>query len=108
MNGPSLNSPALRQSAEPIAEARGQRRRRQSAHALCQAPLNLACLQKHLRLRQCFCMLQRTGGFGCAGAAWPNHSLKLSANGISRWPSSAGASPHFALAVHRAMPLAPA
>jgi hypothetical protein len=38
----------------------------------------------------------------------PNHSLKLSANGMSRWPSSAGASPHFALAVQRATPLSPA
>jgi len=38
----------------------------------------------------------------------PNPSLKRSDNGMSRWPSSAGASPHFALAVQRAMPLSPA
>jgi len=40
--------------------------------------------------------------------AWPNTSLKLSANGVSRWPSSAGPAAHFALAVQRATPLAPA
>ena len=38
----------------------------------------------------------------------PNHSLKLSPNGMSRWPSSAGPAAHFALAVQRAMPLVPA
>ena len=38
----------------------------------------------------------------------PNHSLKLSANGMAHWPSGAGASPHFAPAVQRATPLAPA
>ena len=37
-----------------------------------------------------------------------NHSLKLSANGVAHWPSGAGASPHFAPAVQRATPLAPA
>ena len=41
-------------------------------------------------------------------AVRPNHSLKLSANGMSRWPSSAGPSAHFALAVQRAMPSSPA
>jgi len=38
----------------------------------------------------------------------PNPSLKRSANGMSRWPSSAGPAAHFALAVQRAMPLSPA
>ena len=38
----------------------------------------------------------------------PNHSLKLSTNGMSHWPSGAGASPHFAPAVQRATPLSPA
>jgi hypothetical protein len=38
----------------------------------------------------------------------PNTSLKLSANGVARWPSGAGASPHFAPAVQRATPLSPA
>ena len=38
----------------------------------------------------------------------PNPSLKRSANGRPRWPSSAGASPHFALAVQRVLPLSPA
>ena len=42
------------------------------------------------------------------GAARPNPSLKLSANGMSRWPSSAGPAAHFALAVQRATPLSPA
>ena len=37
-----------------------------------------------------------------------NPSLKRSANGMSRWPSSAGPTAHFALAVQRAMPLSPA
>ena len=38
-------------------------------------------------------------------AALPNPSLKRTHNGIAVWPSSAGASPHFALAVQPAMPL---
>ena len=38
----------------------------------------------------------------------PNPSLKRSANGMSRWPSSAGPAAHFALAVQRAMPSSPA
>ncbi len=37
-----------------------------------------------------------------------NPSVKLSANGVAHWPSGAGASPHFAPAVQRATPLAPA
>ena len=41
-------------------------------------------------------------------AASSNTSLKLSANGMSRWPSGAGASPHFAPAVQRATPSSPA
>jgi len=40
--------------------------------------------------------------------AWPNTSLKLSTNGMARWPSSAGPAAHFALAVQRTTPLAPA
>ena len=35
-------------------------------------------------------------------------SLKRSANGLSRWPSSAGPAAHFALAVQRTMTLSPA
>ena len=38
----------------------------------------------------------------------PNPSFKLSPNGGSRWPSSAGPSAHFALAVQRAPPSVPA
>jgi len=38
----------------------------------------------------------------------PNPSLKRSANGMSRWPSSAGPSAHCALAAQRAMPSPPA
>ena len=40
--------------------------------------------------------------------ALPNPSLKLSANGMPRWPSSAGPLAHFALAVQRVTPSAPA
>ena len=32
----------------------------------------------------------------------PNPSLKASPNSVAHWPSSAGASPHFALAAQRA------
>jgi hypothetical protein len=42
------------------------------------------------------------------GAPRPNPSFKLTANGASRWPSSAGPPAHFALAVQRATPLAAA
>ena len=51
------------------------------------------------------------GGHPCNAAqtssktALPNPSLKRTHNGIAVWPSSAGASPHFALAVQPAMPL---
>ena len=41
-------------------------------------------------------------------AALPNPSVKLSSNGVPHWPSSAGPAAHFALAVQRGMPLAPA
>ena len=46
--------------------------------------------------------------FAPLAALMPNLSFKRSANGMSRWPSSAGPSAHFALAVQRAMPLSPA
>ena len=38
----------------------------------------------------------------------PNPSLKLSPNGVPRWPSSAGPAAHFALAVQRVTPSVPA
>ena len=38
----------------------------------------------------------------------PNPSVKLIANGVPHWPSSAGPLAHFALAVQRATPSAPA
>ena len=38
----------------------------------------------------------------------PNNSFKLSPNGMSRWPSSAGPAAHFALAVQHATPSVPA
>jgi len=38
----------------------------------------------------------------------PNPSLKRSANGRPRRPSSAGPAAHFALAVQRVLPLSPA
>ena len=59
------------------------------------------------KLSGCHASAQRSWQ-GKAREAWPNHSLKLSANGVSRWPSSAGPAAHFALAVQRATPLSPA
>lgn len=48
-------------------------------------------------------------GSSCSPSpALPNHSLKLSANGVARWPCGAGASPHFAPHVQRATPSSPA
>ena len=47
-------------------------------------------------------------GAGSSAAALPNPSVKLSANGMPHWPSSAGPAAHFALAVQRATPLVPA
>ena len=43
-----------------------------------------------------------------APPALPNPSLKLSANSVAHWPSSAGPSAHSALAVQRATLLSPA
>ena len=45
---------------------------------------------------------------GSRVAALPNPSVKLSVNGVPRWPSSAGPAAHFALAVQRVTPLSPA
>ena len=45
-------------------------------------------------------------GAGSSGAALSNPSVKLSANGVPHWPSSAGPAAHFALAVQRATPSA--
>ena len=42
------------------------------------------------------------------GTVRPNHSLKLSTNGVPRWSSGAGPAAHFAPAAQRATPLAPA
>ena len=42
------------------------------------------------------------------GAATPNTSVELRANGVAHWPSSAGPAAHFALAVQRATPSSPA
>ena len=47
-------------------------------------------------------------GAGSRAAALPNPSVKLSTNGMPRWPSIAGPAAHFALAVQRDMPSAPA
>jgi len=44
----------------------------------------------------------------CGTPALPNPSFKPSPNGVARWPSSAGPSAHFALAVQRATPSVPA
>ena len=45
---------------------------------------------------------------GSGAAALPNPSVKLSANGVPRWPSSAGPAAHFALAVQHVTPSSPA
>ena len=45
---------------------------------------------------------------GSSAVALPNPSVKLSTNGVPRWPSSAGPLAHFALAVQRVTPSAPA
>ena len=47
-------------------------------------------------------------GAGSRAAALPNPSVKLSTNGMPRWPSSAGPAAHFALAVQHATPSSPA
>ena len=53
-------------------------------------------------------MLSAVSSLTLPRAVRPNHSFKRSANGMSRWSSSAGPSAHSALAVQRAMPLSPA
>ena len=45
---------------------------------------------------------------GVTTAVMPNQSVKLSENGMSRWPSSAGPAAHFSLAVQRATLSTPA
>ena len=47
-------------------------------------------------------------GAGSTAAALPNPSVKLRANGVPHWPSSAGPAAHFALAVQHVTPSAPA
>ena len=47
-------------------------------------------------------------GVRSSSAALPNPSVKLSANGVPHWSSSAGPTAHFALAVQRVTPSAPA
>ena len=87
-----------------------KRWRSQTVHAAAGNSSTTVRMQAIRNFSPSKCRLQRAVRSHQAtfGAAWPNHSLKLSANGMSRWPSSAGASPHFALAVQRAMPLSPA
>jgi hypothetical protein len=43
----------------------------------------------------------------CACAVRPNHSLKVSPNGVAHWPCGAGPSAHFAPHAQRATPLGP-
>ena len=86
---------------------------------LCQLSRAVQCLSGGLSPQGALPSLRALGagmlagqveaGFGCAmraqrRAARPNQSLKLTGNSTSRWSSSAGASPHFALAAHRAVP----
>ena len=91
-------------------QPRAKRWRSQTVHAAAGNSSTKARMQATRKFSPSKCRLQRPvpSHQGYLGAAWPNHSLKLSANGMPRWPSSAGASPHFALAVQRAMPSSPA
>ena len=50
------------------------------------------------------CLLPPRKHTSCTRTRGPNPSLKRSANGMSRWPSSAGPAAHFALVVQRATP----
>jgi hypothetical protein len=45
---------------------------------------------------------------GEPSALMPKPALKLSTNGVARWPSSAGPAAQFVLAFQRATPLVPA
>ena len=47
-------------------------------------------------------------GAGSRAVALPNYYFKLINNGVPHWPSSAGPTAHFALAVQRAIPSSPA
>ena len=60
---------------------------------------------RQLLAHRASCCYQIVAAMASSKAALPNPSLKRTHNGIAVWPSSAGASPHFALAVQPAMPL---
>ena len=86
------------------------------------APLQAECkTERNTPLGYVSCVLGRIEGYehviycthinehaASAAPKTPNPSLKRSANGMSRWPSSAGPAAHCALAVQRAMPSSPA
>ena len=70
------------------------------------ATLMVMASPNHLHCSQAWGAKYRAGSR--AAAALPNPSVKLSVNGVPRWPSSAGPLAHFALAVQHVTPLAPA
>jgi hypothetical protein len=53
------------------------------------------------------CFSQVPQRCGCACAVRPNHSLKVSPNGVAHWACGAGPSAHFAPHARRATPLGP-
>ena len=58
--------------------------------------------------REAECLADKLKPVGRPRELMPNPSLKRSANGRPRQPSSAGPAAHFALAVRRVLPLSPA
>jgi hypothetical protein len=81
MKSLSFATPALRQSAEPEAETRNQRRQRQGAHALCPSATTVAHGRVLNRTRPRSSSLQHAVRCTRLRAARPNPSLKRSANG---------------------------
>ena len=87
--------------------ASGKYRCRSSAHYGCSsATLTVMASPHHLHCSQAWGAKYSAGS--SAAVALPNPSVKLSANGVPHWPSSAGPAAHFALAVHHVTPSSPA
>ena len=105
---PASWAPARNQGHEHKAVVRAARRA---------APCNLLALAADAEYRDCSCRGAEREAESRSHEIFsrcqprklmPNPSLKRSANGMARWPSSAGPAAHFALAVQRAMPSSPA
>ena len=76
-----------------------------SRYGRSSATLKVMALPHHLHCSQAWDAKYRAGS---RAAALPNPSVKLSADGVPRWPSSAGPLAHFALAVQHVTPSSPA